>query len=161
MESAEPVTLGMRLDALLSTMENMPSTQLYGFIVAATVGICWVVLGPGPEGDYEAPKASSSSSSSSTNTSKSTRVSSSSAGPQPRWHIFKIINVLAVLGFVTSVASFLLNSAEIMEQGRLWQFLGGWSVFMCYFFSFFGISLVHQDIHKQEEAEKVEAAMER
>jgi hypothetical protein len=126
-------------------MENLSSTQLYGLIVAATVGLCMVVLGTGPNEDWKTTETTP------TTTTKQQTTTTTSEGKQPRWHIFKIINVFAMLGFVVSVAAFLLNASTYLEsQTVLLRFLVGWSVFLCYFFGFFGISLVHQDIPKEE-----------
>jgi len=40
-------TIGMQLDAMIAHVDQLPSTQLYGLIVAATVGLCVVLLGTG------------------------------------------------------------------------------------------------------------------
>ena len=141
-----PTTLGMRVDSWLSQVDNLSSTQLYGLIVAATVGLCFVLLGSGQiqdvpfdVNDHAKPK-------------KKTK-SSSSGLPQPRWHIFRWVNYGFTAAFLSSVGYFILHSSRYLHQdsqGVLLQFLLGWSVFLCYFFGFFGISLVH-DITEEEE----------
>eukprot|EP00529_Nitzschia_sp_RCC80_P016964 CAMPEP_0113516262 /NCGR_PEP_ID=MMETSP0014_2-20120614/41451_1 /TAXON_ID=2857 /ORGANISM="Nitzschia sp." /LENGTH=645 /DNA_ID=CAMNT_0000413019 /DNA_START=123 /DNA_END=2060 /DNA_ORIENTATION=+ /assembly_acc=CAM_ASM_000159 len=148
-------TLGMRLDAVLSQVDELSSTQLYGLIVAATVTLCVFLLGTGSNTDVEfatnnrmetnddglkKPHASTN------NTSSTTR--------QPRWHIFKWVNYLASAAFLSSVGMFCMNASQYLHhesQGVLVQFLVGWSVFLMYFFGFFGISLIHEDIPKDNQ----------
>lgn len=45
-------TIGMQLDATIAKIDQIPSTQLYGLIVAVTVGLCVVLLGTG-DSDFE------------------------------------------------------------------------------------------------------------
>ena len=144
-----PPTIGMRLDSMLDQMENLSSTQLYGLIVAMTVALCLFLLGTGHQ-DLEGLTLSSSSSSSSSSEKKHVP-----QGKEPRWHIFKYVNVLFGSGFVASVATFLLNASQYMEsQGVLIKFLIVWSMFLCYFFGFFGVSLVHQDLSEETVQQK-------
>jgi hypothetical protein len=140
-----PMTLGMRVDSWLSQVDNLSSTQLYGLIVAATVGLCFVLLGSGnvqdvPFDDHaEEPK----------------KKAATSGLPQPRWHIFRWVNYGFIAAFLWSVCYFILHSSRYLHQnsqGVLLQFLLGWSVFLCYFFGFFGISLVHDITEEEEEA---------
>ena len=139
-------TVGMHLDAMIAKIDQLPSTQLYGLIVAVTVGLCVVLLGTGnsaleiqqhrqqqkEENDLKKPK---------------TRVVD--GGKQPKWHLFKWINYVAVAAFLYSVFIFCSNASQYLHhesQSVLVQFLVGWSIFLMYFFGFFGISLIHEDI---------------
>ena len=134
------MTIGMRIDAWISQIDSLSSTQLYGLIVAATVGLCFVLLGTGNVQDVEIPV-------------QPTKKPKPLTGPQPRWHIFRWVNYLFIAAFLWSVFTFIANSGTYLHsdsQGVLLQFLVGWSVFLCYFFGFFGISLVH-DITEEEE----------
>lgn len=36
------------------------------------------------------------------------------------------------------------------------QFLVGWSLCLCYFFGFFGVFFIHQDIHNNNKGEEEE-----
>jgi len=131
-------TIGMQLDAMIAQIDALPSTQLYGLIVAATVGLCVVVLGTGnsnlemEQHDLKKPK-----------------MVPVDGGKQPNWQIFKVINYIAVAAFLYSVFMFCSNASKYLHhesQGVLAQFLVGWSVFLMYFFGFFGVSLIHEDI---------------
>ena len=132
----ETMTLGMRLDSLISQVDNLSPTQLYGLIVAATVGLCFILLGSGNVQDVQIVS----------HPPKSMSNSKLDKGPQPRWHIFRWINYLFIAAFLWSVATFAVNASTYLHndsQGVLLRFLFGWSVFLCYFFGFFGISFVH------------------
>ena len=149
-------TIGMRLDAMIDQVDNLSSTQLYGIIVAATVGLCVVLLGTGHHSNLDlhnttAPKD---------DIVKKPVVNTTSTGRQPRWHIFKWINYLAVAAFLWSVCTFCLNASQYLHhesQGVLVQFLVGWSVFLLYFFGFFGVSFIHEDIKEETAAASREA----
>lgn len=131
-------TIGMQLDAMIAKIDGLPSTQLYGLIVAVTVGLCVVVLGTGSSNlemeqhDLKKPK-----------------MVPVDGGKQPNWQIFKVINYIAVAAFLYSVFMFCSNASKYLHhesKGVLAQFLVGWSVFLMYFFGFFGVSLIHEDI---------------
>ena len=128
-------TIGTQLDEFLEQVENLSSTQLYGLIVCATVGISILVLGTGPSSQVEWK----------TKQPPLMPAATTATGPQPRWHWFKYINVFMMIGFVSSVATFLWNFQVYKYEG-MGKFVLVWSVFLCYFFGFFGVSLVHQDI---------------
>lgn len=143
-------TIGMRLDAMVAQIDQLPSTQLYGLIVAATVGLCTVLLGTGNSNlekqlqqndDLKKPKASAAP-------------VGVDRGKQPKWHLFKWINFVAVATFLYSVFLFCSNATQYLHhgsQGVLVQFLVGWSVFLMYFFGFFGVSFIHNDIPREAE----------
>lgn len=142
-------TIGMRLDAMIARIDNLSSTQLYGIIVAATVGLCVVLLGTGSSNlDLQQQPAAPKD-------DLVKKRAAATQGRQPRWHIFKWVNYLAVAAFLWSVCTFCLNASHYLHhesQGVLVQFLVGWSVFLLYFFGFFGVSLIHEDISNDETA---------
>ena len=151
-------TIGMKLDAVLSQVDELSSTQLYGLIVAATVTLCVFLLGTGSNTDVELATTNNKMNTTNDDGLKKPRnsASTSSATRQPRWHIFKWINYLASAAFLSSVGMFCMNASEYLHhesQGVLVQFLVGWSVFLMYFFGFFGISLIHEDIPKDDNEE--------
>jgi hypothetical protein len=140
-------TIGMRLDAMLALIDNLSSTQLYGIIVAATVGLCVVLLGTGNSNlDLQQQQQQP-------NDVLIKKRAAVSKGRQPRWHIFKWVNYLAVVAFLWSVGTFCLNVSHYLHhesQGVLVQFLIGWSMFLLYFFGFFGVSLIHEDLPDED-----------
>lgn len=115
----------------------MPSTQLYGIIVAVTVVISFSLLGSGgvqEEVRIVAP------------TETVPRKKLPLSGPQPKWFVLKWLNYVAVGAFLMSVAHFSWNAQTyLQDSGSLLRFLVGWSLFLCYFFGFFGISFVDTD----------------
>jgi hydroxymethylglutaryl-CoA reductase (NADPH) len=66
---------------------------------------------------------------------------------EPRWHVFLWVNILATVLFVLSVVDF---ASHISDYGTTQssKYLVIWSIFLCYFFSFFGISLIYEDFAK-------------
>jgi len=133
-------TIGMQLDAMIAKVDALPSTQLYGLIVAVTVGLCVVVLGTGSS-NLEMEQQQQDL--------KKPKMVVVDGGKQPNWHLFKMINYIAVAAFLYSVFIFCSNASQYLHhgsQGVLAQFLVGWSVFLMYFFGFFGVSLIHDDI---------------
>lgn len=144
-------TIGMRLDAMISQVDNLSSTQLYGIIVAATVGLCVVLLGTGNHSNLDLHNKQNDKE----DLIKKPVIASTPMGRQPRWHIFKWVNYLAVAAFLWSVCTFCLNASQYLHhesQGVLVQFLVGWSVFLLYFFGFFGVSFIHEDIKEEATA---------
>lgn len=135
-------TIGMKLDGMIAELDNLSSTQLYALIVAATVAVCLVVLGTGNSHQ----DASTTSMAAAMSASKTTSVPKK--GRQPRFWIFKYVNVGVSLLFLASVIHFAMNAPEYMEH--LNSFLIGWSVLLCYFFGFFGVSLIHTDLLVEE-----------
>jgi uncharacterized membrane protein len=136
-------TIGMRLDTMISELDSLSSTQLYGIIVAATVGLCMVLLGTG-NADVQLNQQQQQ---------QKTSPDTSTTGRQPRWHIFRWVNYLCTAGFVYSLAHFWHNASYYLYQqpDQLIHFLVGWSVFVGYFFGFFGVSLIHQDMVSETE----------
>jgi hypothetical protein len=157
-------TLGMQIDALLDEIDSLSSTQLYAIIVAVTVIVSFVLLGTGTNSvsvtDEVLTVTTPAGSSSSSSPSKDKTSSSSSSGPEPRWHIFRWINWLAIIAFVISVVEFGWNAQTYLHSTTdgngtssvLLHYLVGWSIFLAYFFGFFGVSFVH-DIHAADHAQ--------
>eukprot|EP00536_Pseudo-nitzschia_multiseries_P009131 jgi/Psemu1/288249/fgenesh1_pg.248_\ len=149
-------TLGMRLDNMIAHIDQIPSTQIYGLIVAATVGLCVVLLGTGNSNleIHHQRQMRLQQQSQNDDLKKPKMAASARSGKQPKWHLFKWINFVAVGGFLYSVFTFCSNASRYLHhesQGVLVQFLVGWSIFLMYFFGFFGVSLIHEDIPREEE----------
>lgn len=141
-------TIGMQLDAMIANIDKLPSTQLYGLIVAVTVGLCVVLLGTG-NSTFEIEQKRQEQQQKDANDLKKPKMVVVDGGKQPKWHIFKWINYIAVAGFLYSAFIFCSNASQYLHhesQGVLVQFLVGWSVFLMYFFGFFGVSMIHEDI---------------
>ena len=147
--TATAITLGMRLDRFLDSWNHWNSTQLYFLIVVTTMALSYAVLSQGPAAatnsaaEMQQWKGHSNSS--------STRKTTTTPGgpPEPKWHIFKWVNVVALALFVYSGVDFVWQQCTTVEPPTtIWKFLVGWSVLLCYFFGFFGVSLVHDTMEQ-------------
>jgi hypothetical protein len=128
-------TIGMKLDALISNLDSLSSTQLYAVIVAITVVISFSLLGGASSGDVTPPPSPLAA-----------KPRAPQKGPQPKWFVLKWLNYIAGSAFVTSVIHFSWHAPHYLHNtSSLLQFLVGWSLFLCYFFGFFGISFVDTD----------------
>ena len=66
--------------------------------------------------------------------------------PQPKWHILRLTNYIVTFGFLLSVLKFASNATTYLDDSTsLLQFVIIWSISMCYFFGFFGISFIELD----------------
>lgn len=131
-------------------IDELSSTQLYTAIVGATVTLCIVLLGPAAGGNETLPNnmlKRTILSKDNANNSNSNNNSNNALKQQPKWYLFKYINVGVFCMFVSSVAVFLWDASTYIHNGdRMTQFLLGWSLFLCYFFGFFGVFFIHQDL---------------
>jgi hypothetical protein len=128
--------MGMRLSEAVERLDSLTSTQLFGVIVSLTVFVTFLVLG---SANYpEVPEMQVSVISS---------IQPTKDGPEPRWHIFRWVNILTAAVFFWSVGDFSLHASAYLndsDSSILLKFLIGWSVLLCYFFGFFGVSFVHE-----------------
>jgi len=132
----EPASLGMKLDALLQQVDSLSSTTLYAVIVGITVVVSFLLLGSGVQ---DVPPVLSAA-------PPALKKPSSSQGPQPKWFVLRWLNYAAMVGFAVSVLSFGMHAQTYMkDSSAMVRFLVGWSLFLCYFFGFFGISFVDAD----------------
>jgi hypothetical protein len=143
-------TVGERLDALIDTIDSLPSTHLYGAVVAVSVVFSFALLnwgGPSNHTREDAPQKRRLSWEMRRSAASASAVSKSGeTEPQPKWHILRVLNYAAVGSFAASVVIFCRGaSVYLNDPATLLQFLVGWSLFLCYFFGFFGISFVDPD----------------
>jgi hypothetical protein len=134
-------TIGSRLDQLIAEVETMPSTQLYAALFGVSIAFSFFLLNCG------SPVRNSAVSSACIIGEKTIAVKPRSPNePQPKWFILKRLNYAMVIGFLISLGMFASNAAIYMnDSSKLIRFLIFWSVFLCYFFGFFGISFVDAD----------------
>jgi len=73
--------------------------------------------------------------------------------PEPKWHVLKLLNFASVFTFVSSILYFASDLPTYLnDSSTLLKFITAWSVFLCYFIGFFGISFVDADEFCEEEA---------
>ena len=145
-------TIGMRLDAAIQQLDTMSSMQLYALIVGLTIVFATVLLSSAsepeimPDSELREVNAATAVNHPQNNRRK--------GHPEPRWHIFRWVNYAAVAVFGWSVADFSLHCTKYLnhsDSSVLLKFLLGWSLCLCYFFGFFGISFVHDTIAVEPE----------
>lgn len=134
----------MQFANAFSSCVSVSSTQLYGVIVGLTVFVCWGILSMAEQ--PELPEMTA------TGRTVVKRVKRKTEGPEPRWHLFRWVNMIVVVAFACSVADFSLNATAYWNDSNvLCKFLIAWSLLLCYFFGFFGIMFIH-DLEDAETA---------
>ena len=169
-------TIGMHIDAVIAKFQSLPSTHLYALVIAVSISFSFFLLNSGgsaisaslppkmptpndheDEDELRKPKAPKIQ-------SKSHAMSSLSSlpdEPQPKWHILKLTNYLATTGFLLSVLQFAFNASTYLNDSTsLLQFLTLWSIFLCYFFGFFGISFVELDDFVDAQPQEVQGQVQ-
>jgi len=166
METQIP-TIGMRIDSLISYFDAIPNTSKAFVIICCLFSFFLLNSSPNPAAtlntstypgcDVTKAKTSNKGSSACNTVSKSSNCESE---PQPKWHILKLLNVIAVIGLLTSFFWFASNaSTYINDSNALLKFMALWSGFLCYFFGFFGISFI--DVEELERGSSEEEEKQR
>ena len=137
---------------LIERIDSIPSTHLYFFAVATSIIFSFLLLNSG--GSTMPPDVQLPSDLVCKDEQRQHR-SPKHTGPEPKWHILKILNYAAVTSFTASVMYFASDySTFLSDSVTLFKFLFGWSAFLVFFFGFFGISFVDTDgllAHQEEE----------
>lgn len=132
----------MQIDAFLSSVESISSTQIiYVAVIAVSIAFSFSLLNSGRgssmavdttvEREIVKPKK---------------KPQANSDEPQPKWHILKMTNYIATGVFLSSVLQFMSDAtAYLNDSNALLSFLVIWSLCLCYFFGFFGISFIELD----------------
>ena len=149
----ENMTIGMRLDAFIARLDSLSPTQLYGVTVLSSIVFCFLLLNTGRLSHVDHQQFGSSIQTKTT--SKAAPSSSKQDVPQPKWYILNALNVVAAVSFIVSVVTFLSDASTYMSDSfSIVKFLAGWSLFLCYFFGFFGISFVDADVLEESASVK-------
>ena len=142
-------TVGQKIDSVsasLSTIE-FSTSQLYATTIILSLTFSFYLLNSG-KGSSALTTINDNKDTSPVNSlhkPKKQQLQKSSS-PEPKWHILKITNYVAATGFLLSVLKFASNASTYLnDSSSLLQFLFVWSVFLCYFFGFFGISFLDLD----------------
>ena len=142
------MTIGMRIDAAIASLESLPRTNpeiLYATLIGASLIFSFAVINSGTGSPMAMPMPEDGYKDS-LNKPKKISNPSEPDEPQPKWHILRLTNYVVTFGFLLSVLKFALNATTYLEDSTsLLQFLFIWSISMCYFFGFFGISFVELD----------------
>ena len=167
----------MQIDAVIARIQSAPTTQLYATVIAVSLAFSFYLLNSGggsvpmmndannsevDDSLHKPSKIMKAGGSKTKGASPLDRTSTNNeAEPEPRWHILKITNYLAASGFILSVLQFASNASTYLnDSASLLQFLSVWSVFLCYFFGFFGISFIELDeLVGQQQQQQVPSAV--
>ena len=163
--NADQMTLGMRLDAAIKKIDSLSSTQLYILIVGITIVVSFLVLGSAQQPADVVPHdgvttTSTTSTDRKITATRTSTIETTSKGPEPRWHIFRWVNFATVALFIWSVVDFTTNATIYLndnDSSTLLKFLVGWSILLCYFFGFFGVSFVHEMTEEQQQQQPTDS----
>ena len=137
-------TIGTRIDSVIAKIGSLPLTY-QAFVIVCCL-FAFIVLNTNPtnpvftsnDAQYRLDKLAAT-----TDLKKKPTASSSSSKPQPKWHILKMLNIVSVIGLLTSFCWFASNASNYLNDSEaLLKFMVVWGLFLCYFFGFFGISFV-------------------
>lgn len=154
-------TIGQRLDALLESIDSVPSLQLYAAIVTSVV-FSFVILNTGSHNaglfqNNEQQRTISSSQRKGSPTMKSNTANYTNTSfdrtkdndqnqPQIKWYLLKTLNFAVAISFVISITKFSSDaSTYITDSISILKFLCAWSLCLCYFLGFFGMSFVDSE----------------
>jgi len=161
-ELATSGTIGMKIDAVIASLSEIPVT--YQLFAGICIIFSYMVLNSSSDVNVNTSATDTSSYAKAAAAATNSVSKSDKEEPEPKWHILKILNIAAVIGFVTSVCYFAYDATTyINDSNSLMKFLILWSTFLCYFFGFFGISFVDSDElflrdeqqqHQQQQLEK-------
>lgn len=166
-----PTTIGTKIDSVIAQIDAIPHTYL-AFVIVCCV-FAFTVLNLNSNHSSAAAAAAGKMSMSANAKSKdgtanaNVRKQECSSGkevgtgthkaavkvsktndeePQPKWHILKLLNILSVIGLLTSFFYFASNASSYLNDSHaILKFMALWSAFLCYFFGFFGISFIDVD----------------
>ena len=144
----QPSTIGERLDSVIANIQTVSSTHVYATVIACSLAFSFYLLNSGGSSALTTMGVDTTQPIKTLPKKKSAQQSSSlnNNSPEPKWHILKITNYVAATGFLLSVLLFASNASTYLNDSTsLLQFLSVWSVFLCYFFGFFGISFIELD----------------
>jgi len=164
---AGTATIGQRLDALVATAQANTdgSAALFALVIGISVSFSFYLLnsGSGSTASAEMTKCGAQlSTCPKDNRTAIQKPRSPEDPPEPNWNALKLTNCVAATGFLLSVLKFASNaSAYLNDSTSLLQFLSIWSVFLLYFFGFFGIALVDLDGLVEEQPSPAPAAKSR
>jgi hypothetical protein len=148
------MTVGQTLDALLSGWDGMSTVQVYVVTVSIMIVASFIILSPPPTNDDNAAvlQAQMAAQSRVAVVGKSSRPTLR----KPAWHGWvRLLNFVALATFLISLVAF-FSDATLYSADKpiLYRFLIGWSIYLCYFFSFSGVSLLYDSLEEAEQQQQ-------
>ena len=141
-------TVGQKIDSVIASLSTieLSTSQLYATTIILSLAFSFYLLNSGKGSSALTTINDNKDGSAVDSLLKPKKQQQSSSSPEPKWHILKITNYVAATGFLLSVLKFASNASTYLnDSSSLLQFLFVWSVFLCYFFGFFGISFLDLD----------------
>ena len=150
-------TVGMLIDSVIAEVQNVTTTQLYATVIALSLAFAFFLINSGGGNPAALISITEEDTSSAADSLKKknmvvprpppqTTRGVTSSTPEPKWHILKIMNYIIATGFTLSVLQFASNATTYLNDSTsLLQYLTIWSISLCYFFGFFGISFIDLD----------------
>jgi hypothetical protein len=150
-------TVGMLIDSVIAEVQNVTTTQLYATVIALSLAFAFFLINSGGGNPAALISITEEDTSSAADSLKKknmvvprpppqTTRGGTSSTPEPKWHILKIMNYIIATGFTLSVLQFASNATTYLNDSTsLLQYLTIWSISLCYFFGFFGISFIDLD----------------
>jgi hypothetical protein len=143
-------TIGQHLDQFLQRFEEPTSTELYIAVVGLTILVSFFLLAQANETPWMEEPGKQLPPRTTAQQQQQRRRSR-----EPQWHIFRYVNYVFIAVFLFSVVEFGWNAELYLDDNHsLLKFMIGWSVSLCYFFGFFGVSLVHDTVETEEQNEE-------
>ena len=149
-------TVGMLIDSVIAEVQNVTTTQLYATVITVSLAFAFFLINSGGGNPAALTSITEEDTSSAADSLKKnnmvvprraqTQRGVTSSTPEPKWHILKIMNYIIATGFTLSVLQFASNATTYLNDSTsLLQYLTIWSISLCYFFCFFGISFIDLD----------------
>jgi hypothetical protein len=149
------MTVGQTLDALLSSWDELSTVQVYVVTVSIMIVASFIILSPPPTNDSNAAAASAMQQQLEEAQSRVAAMAKSSrpAQQKPAWHGWvRLLNFVALATFLISLVAFFSDATHYSaDKPILYRFLIGWSMYLCYFFSFSGVSLLYDSLEEAEQ----------
>jgi hypothetical protein len=147
----EAMTVGMRLDAFLDAlstrMDAVTSTHVYLFTVAVMIIGSFLLLSTGQLDQPETKNIAIA------RVEKVSVAPVKKASDKPAWYAYvRFMNFTLLACFLASLVAFFQRASIFnSETPILYKFLIGWSIYLGYFFSFSGVSLLYDSLEEVDQ----------
>jgi hypothetical protein len=147
----EAMTAGMRLDAFLdvlsTSIDAVTSTHVYLFTVAVMIVASFIMLSTGQLDQPEPNNIAVA------RDEKVTSAAPTKSSNKPAWYAYvRFMNFAFLACFLASLVAFFQRASIFnAETPILYKFLIGWSIYLGYFFSFSGVSLLYDSLEEVDQ----------
>jgi quinol-cytochrome oxidoreductase complex cytochrome b subunit len=141
----EAMTVGMRLDAFLDNMGSLANKHVYLITIVVMIVASFLIMSTG-QSDQPEPKKFV--------VAQSEKVSTpTTASYKPSWYVYvRFLNFTFLVCFLASIVEFFWHaSIYSSETTVMYKFLIEWSIYLSYYFSFSGVSLLYDSLEKVDQ----------